>query len=160
MDKFKRSVLNLKTQMLWKTAKYIVDYYAPNVLGKVVRCSVVHSKSNSKLSFKEKILHDSDVISTSEIGTPISRINIQQLKLDKLLNLYVVLFFSDEILILWYDVSELIKLSALYKFQHKDNPNEAQFMLSQLSLQDEIDNHLIKAISYDDLENLIEGEVI
>ena len=129
MNNFKCKVLSLKTHTLWKVAKTLIDYYIDGSYNIAIRCSIVHV-SNNKSSLYDKILHDSDVVSTLDINRPIAKININQLKLDSFDDLYVVLFFSDEILVLKYSKCELLKLSNLYKFQHKDNLNEAQFFLS------------------------------
>lgn len=154
MDNFKYKVLALKTQTLWRVAKSLIDYFISDKLNIAVRCSVVHV-GGTKKSLYEKILHDNDVISTYDLNKSIAKININQLKLDSFDDLYVVLFFVDEVLVLKYNKCELLKLSNLYRFQHRDNSNESQFFISELNLKREIESHLIQAVSYEDLKDII-----
>ena len=154
MNNFVNRVLSLKTQTLWKVANELVKYYIDNDCNITVRCSIVHRKCTTS-SLYDKILNDTDIVKTVDLPCPIAKININQLKLNLINDLFIVLFFADEIIILKYDSHDLVKLSNLYKFQHKDNINEAQFFFSELNIGKEIEQHLVNVVSYEDLENII-----
>jgi hypothetical protein len=81
--------------------------------------------------------------------------NIQQVKRSEFDGLYYGMFFDDCIKIFYIEPKDIDESIGYGDKQHKGNTGEGQFHITEKNLQNHINKHLVKTISYSELLNIL-----
>ena len=125
-----------------------INNYTNNYM---ILSSVVASNNNSVKNYIDliKYSYPKTFYSWSQRREGKYKCNIQQIK-KEYSGVFVCLYFSDCVAIYCLEQEDILNLPSLYKWQHADNSNEAQFAINQNNIT-LFDDYLIGLLKYEDI---------